>query len=67
MEKPGSFEEVRERIWRLCYDSKGGRVHSLEDQRFLEAMLNFFPDEYRETHRDAVDSAVRDFKIMWGG
>lgn len=67
MEKPVSFDEIRDRVWRLCYDSKGGRVLSPEDHEFLKAMRGFFPDEYRETHQDAADSAVRDFKSMWGG
>lgn len=67
MEKPKSFDEVRERVWRLCYDSKQGRSPGQEDHEFLEAMMRFFPKEYRETHRDAVASAVEDFRSMWGG
>jgi hypothetical protein len=53
--------QEREKLYRICYDSKAGKgLSSLADQKFILDLFEKYPDEYREIHDKAAKQAVED-------
>lgn len=65
MTKPAKNKKMtaqdRERLYRICYDSKAGRgLSSLADQKYIMDLFETYPDEYREIHDKAAKQAMED-------
>lgn len=60
-------EEEKNRLHRICYDSKQGRTCSLEESHFIQEMYRKYPKEYKAIHKEAAEEATRDFKAGFGG